>query len=127
MNTLISKYKEKKDLYNFIAVLTLILLGMLIITIFFFDFLLISFYLLYIAEIFSIVYLIKNQHNTLNEKDNKTLIKERNLFVILILLFIGVIYLLNLTNLSYALIFVFVLYLMNLITQLYLIKKSIKK
>lgn len=125
MSGLISKYKVKSDMYNFVIVLTLILFGMLIITIFFFDFLLISFYLLYIAEILSITYLVKNKQNIVKDKDKDLLTKERNLFFLLIILFIVLIYLLSITNLSYSIIFIFVLYLLNLLTQFSIIQRHL--
>lgn len=125
MENLLKKYKGRKDFYNFLILLSIILFGMLVLTIFFFDFLLISLYLLYVSEILSIVYIIKKQYYYFYDRSYDSLLKERLFLIGSTVSLCFVIFVLDLFNISWAIVLVVILFALTLLVQLFLVHKHL--
>lgn len=127
MEELLKKYKDRKDFYNFIILLCVILIGMLVLTIFFFNFLLISLYLLYVAEILSIAYIVKNKYYYFYDRSYESLLKERLFLIGSAISLCIIIFVLDLFNISWAIILVVILFMLTLLVQLFLVHNHLEK
>ncbi len=126
MDKLFLRYKQRQDLYHFMALITLMLLGFIVIAVYFFDLLLLAFYLLYVSEILVMYYIIKKQDDIFRDRDEDILIKEKNALIIMSFLLSGLIILLGMSPLTNVIVFVVVLFLVITMIQLYLTWKHLK-
>jgi len=127
LKKLYKNYILIKDLVHFMLIVVLILLGWLVIVRKYYDFFLVSFYLLYVAQIIGGIYLINHRHEYFRHRILKDLILERNVLSLLALLVVFGIVMMHRFGITFAIILIVYFFLMLVIIQTTLVALEVRK
>lgn len=114
-------------MYNFISIILLIMSGLMYLTRYYFDFLLISFYFLYVAEVFGIIYLIKNKDLNFAYRTIEDLQIEKKVLSYLFIFLNILMYVFYKFNIAYPIILVIFFFELIILTEIVLVKNELEQ